>query len=430
MPTNTLEVHEQSAVLVDEALEYETFHYPGGYAKKFNTPESRLSMVRPEGDDSVREEMEAVESAYEQCGGYSDCRMFTPGYKVTITSSQSTAPGGPSSSSAILLTSVWHHISQQPDYRNQTSPDHPYQNHFTGMPATLVYRPPERTEKPLMKGPQTAFVIADSPDSKEEIWPDKYGRVRVRFHWDREAKYACWLRVCQPWAGQNWGHQWIPRVGNEVLVSFLNGDPDCPIIVGSVYNKDNMPPFDLPAHKTQSGIKTRSSSKGTAQNFNMIRFEDKKGSEVLEIHAENSMVEGVEGSQTITVGGNRSITTGGEKDGAKHGDVKELVYKNHNLHVKGDDRIKIEGKSNVHVVSDGLPSYDGNYTLHSTEIVIDAKKITLQGDDKIQLIVGGSSVVLDAGGVTVIGPMVKLNPMGAMSPIPEIVIFPIDPDDP
>ena len=140
-----------------------------------------------------------------------------------------------------------------------------------------AFRAPRITAKPIVQGPQTATVVGKDG---EEIWTDKYGRVKVQFHWDRygevDENSSCWIRVSHPWAGKNWGAVAIPRIGQEVIVSFIEGDPDQPIITGRVYNDDNMPPYELPANATQSGVKTRSYKKGSPDNFNELRFEDKK----------------------------------------------------------------------------------------------------------------------------------------------------------
>ncbi len=144
--------------------------------------------------------------------------------------------------------------------------------------AKTPYRPPRATPKPVVQGAQTAMVVGASGD---EIYTDQYGRVKVQFPWDRHGKNnensGCWIRVAQVWAGKQWGAMHIPRIGQEVIVNFLEGDPDQPIITGRVYNGTNMPVYDLPANKTQSGIKSRSSKDGSPDNFNEIRFEDKKG---------------------------------------------------------------------------------------------------------------------------------------------------------
>jgi len=239
--------------------------------------------------------------------------------------------------------------------------------------------------------------------------------------------------VSNPWAGKNWGGIHIPRMGDEVIVDFLEGDPDQPIIVGRVYHAENMPPWRLPDRKTQSGILTHSSPKGGLANFNMIRFEDKKDSEDLLIHAERTMHNSVEASQFITVGGDRHITTGGtDKDGNKSGDVKEKVFQNHNLHILGDAREKVEGKESRIIVGDSGAQYQGNRGVQITsDEVVEAQTITFSAQQSITLAVGASSIMLDASGVTVIGvPLINLNPAGALPPPPGKVFPPDPPDDP
>jgi type VI secretion system secreted protein VgrG len=177
--------------------------------------------------------------------------------------------------------------------------------------ARTPFRPERRTLKPMIHGAQTAMVVGMAG---EEIYTDPYGRVKVQFHWDRYGKQdersSCWVRVAQLWAGKNWGMIHIPRIGQEVIVSFLEGDPDRPIITGRVYNGDSMPPYGLPANATQSGIKSRSSKGGAEANFNEIRFEDLKGAEQLYIHAEKNQDSVVENDETTSVGHDRTATVG------------------------------------------------------------------------------------------------------------------------
>ena len=153
--------------------------------------------------------------------------------------------------------------------------------------------------------------------SDQEIWTDAYGRVKVQFHWDRrgtrDGKSSCWVRVAEVWAGARFGALHLPRIGQEVIVEFLEGDPDQPIVTGRVYNADNMPPYALPEHKTQSGIKSRSSRDGTPENFNELRFEDKKGAEEVYLHAERNLREVVENERLTEVGANRTETIGGDQ---------------------------------------------------------------------------------------------------------------------
>jgi len=170
------------------------------------------------------------------------------------------------------------------------------------------YRPARTTVKPLIHGLQSALVVGPSG---AEIYPDEYGRVKVQFHWDRQGKMdensSCWIRVAQTWAGNGWGAVRIPRVGQEVVVAFLDGDPDRPVIVGCLYNGTNKPPYSLPGNATRSGVRSRSSTSGTASNFNEILFEDKKGSEQLSLQAEKDHQLVVKNDSTSKIGGKVSI---------------------------------------------------------------------------------------------------------------------------
>jgi type VI secretion system secreted protein VgrG len=180
--------------------------------------------------------------------------------------------------------------------------------------AKAPYRPPRQTPKPVVQGAQTAIVVGKSG---EEIYTDKYGRIKVQFHWDRYGKRdensSCWIRVAQIWAGKNWGGIHIPRLGQEVIVSFLEGDPDQPLVTGCVYDGDCMPPYGLPANATQSGIKSRSSKGGSEANFNEFRFEDKKGSEQVYLHAEKNQDIVVENDETQSIGHDETITVGNDR---------------------------------------------------------------------------------------------------------------------
>ena len=198
--------------------------------------------------------------------------------------------------------------------------------------ARTPFRPARRTRKPMIHGAQTAMVVGRAG---EEIYTDKYGRVKVQFHWDRYGKQdeqsSCWVRVAQLWAGKNWGMIHIPRVGQEVIVSFLEGDPDRPIITGRVYNGDAMPPYGLPDNATQSGIKSRSSKGGAEANFNEIRFEDLKGSEQLYIHAEKNQDGVVENDETHSVGHDRSKTIAHDEITKVGNDRTETVGNNESI---------------------------------------------------------------------------------------------------
>jgi len=203
---------------------------------------------------------------------------------------------------------------------------------FTAMPSAQSFRPPRHTPKPFVQGPQTAMVVGPSGD---EIYTDKYGRVKVQFHWDRygkkNEKSSCWVRVSYPWAGKNFGAIHIPRIGQEVVVDFLEGDPDQPLITGRVYNAEQMPPWELPANATQSGILTRSSKGGAYGNANAIRFEDKMGSEQLWIHAEKNQDIEVENDETHWVGHDRTKTIDNDETVHVKHDRTETVDNNETI---------------------------------------------------------------------------------------------------
>ncbi len=207
---------------------------------------------------------------------------------------------------------------------------------FSAIPSGQQFRPPRRTPKPFVQGPQTALVVGPSG---EEIFTDKYGRVKVQFYWDRlgkkDEKSSCWVRVSHPWAGKNFGAIHIPRMGQEVVVDFLEGDPDQPLITGRVYNAEQMPPWELPANSTQSGILTRSSKGGSVANANAIRFEDKKGSEQLWIHAEKNQDIGVENDESHSVGHDRTKTVDHDETSHIKHDRTETVDNNETITVHG-----------------------------------------------------------------------------------------------
>ncbi len=252
------------------------------------------------------------------------------------------------------------------------------------------YRPPRITPKPLIQGTQTAQVVGVDG---QEIDTDKYGRVKVQFHWDRAGKSnqdsSCWVRVAQSWAGKNWGMQFVPRIGQEVVVSFLDGDPDHPLIIGSVYNADQMPPYELPSQQTRSGLKTRSTKEGTAENFNEIRFDDKKGEEAIYVHAEKNMEIVVENDQTITIGAEKKDK--GDRTTTIHNDDKLTVGHNLETTVKENETRTVEK--------------DRTTTIKENDVADVKKKYTLEAGDEITLKVGQAKIVMKKDGTIEIAGM-------------------------
>lgn len=212
-----------------------------------------------------------------------------------------------------LVTKTWLQLEEN-RYASGDEGDSSRLISFSVIPASLTWRPEQKTAWPRTYGPQTARVVG--PEG-EPIWTDKYGRVKVKFHWDRLGKSdetsSCWVRVSSAWAGQGFGGVQIPRVGDEVVIDFINGDPDRPMVTGRVYNEANMPPWALPAAATVMGFMTRSKT-GNCDNASYLLFEDKLGSERVDLHAEKDMNVSVENNQVVTVDGNRSLTVLGELD--------------------------------------------------------------------------------------------------------------------
>jgi type VI secretion system secreted protein VgrG len=281
---------------------------------------------------------------------------------------------------------------------------------FSVIPVAQRFRTARVTPKPMIGGPQTAIVVGPKG---EEIFTDEHGRVKVQFHWDREGKSdqnsSKWIRCSSPWAGKGWGGIAIPRIGQEVIVEFLEGDPDRPIITGRVYNGEQTPPYVLPDNKTRSGMKTRSSAGGGADNFNEIRFEDKKGEEEVYVHAEKDFNCVIENCETRKVG----------YDDKDPGDQTIEVYNDRKLTVGNNETITIEKGDHTQKVSKGktlneamqsieLKCGASSIKIEPSMITIKSPQIKVQGDAMVQVQapmtkVTGSAVVQIEGGV------VKIN---------------------
>ncbi|MDQ6628449.1 MAG: type VI secretion system tip protein VgrG [Pseudomonadota bacterium] len=236
-----------------------------------------------------------------------------------------------------------------------------YKCSFSAIPAAQQFRPTRRTPKPFVQGPQTAVVVGPSG---EELFTDKYGRVKLHFHWDRYSKKneksSCWVRVSHPWAGKNYGGMHVPRIGQEVVVDFLEGDPDQPLITGRIYNAEQMPPWDLPANATQSGILTRSSKGGGYGNANAIRFEDKKGGEQLWIHAEKNQDIEVEADETHWVGHDRAKTIDHDETTHVKHDRTETVDNNEKITIGVNRTEKVGSNEKITIGANRTESVGAN----------------------------------------------------------------------
>lgn len=347
---------------------HEVFDYPGGY------PEADI------GDQYALERIEELQASFEQVSAQTDARNMITGGLFTLEKH----PRADQNREYLVISAMYTLCSNEYLRPDETFED-VFQCDFAAIESKqTVFRPERSTHCPFVQGPQTAVVVGPSG---EEIYPDEYGRIKVQFHWDRygtmDENSSCWIRVAQTWAGTEWGAQFIPRIGHEVMVDFLEGDPDRPIITGRVYNADNMPPYSLPNNKTQSGIKSRSSPDGSASNFNEIRMEDKKDSEEFYVQAEKDYNQLVKNDRGETIGHDRSLSVGHDKSEAVANDKSITVGANHSetiavnksLNVGGNHSEGIGGNMTITVAQNVTETIAINYA----ETVGAAMELTVGG---------------------------------------------------
>ena len=419
-PSTSLLTTTNTVIDLSDATKFEIFDYPGEY------------LTKAEGEPVIKVRMEEEEVGFNVVNATSQCCTFTPCGRFTLAGHEVDSENG-----IYAITSI-HHSASEPSYGSNTGGT-TYNNIFTCIPASIAFRPTLATPKPMVQGPQTAVVVGPAG---EEIYVDKFGRVKVQFFWDRRGKRdensSCWVRVAEHWAGKNWGFVCNPRIGQEVVVEFLEGDPDRPLITGRVYNAGQMPPYDLPGNMTQSGIKSRSSKGGSSANYNEIRFEDKKDSEEIFVHAEkdfNRVVENNDtlkvgfdksdkGDQTIEIYNNQSLTVGNSQ--AEDGSQTITIYKDRTETVKtGNETVTIEQGNRSVTVSQGNDTHEisqgnrqvtidmGNDTL-TIKMGNQTTKLNLgssstEAMQSITLKVGQNSITIDQMGITLSGMMVKVQ---------------------
>ena len=285
---------------------YEVYEWLGGYSE------------HQQGDTYATIRLQELQCAHELAAGHTNVVGMAPGYLFEMTHCPRE-----SDNREYLVTETRYDL-QEPEYSTGAT-ESICQFDFTVLPSNVPYRPARKTPKPRTNGPQTATVVGP-----EEIWTDRFGRVKLQFRWDRygqaDENSSCWVRVSSNWAGANYGTMHMPRVGQEVIVDFIGGEPDRPIITGRVYNNDQMPPWELPANATASGILTRSSSGGAANQANMLRFEDRTGAEQILLHAERNLDVEVEADETHTTDGTRTTVIGGHESSTyKSGETRDIT---------------------------------------------------------------------------------------------------------
>lgn len=343
---------------------YEVYEWLGGYSE------------HQQGDTYAKIRLQELQCAHELAAGHTNVVGMAPGYLFEMTHCPRE-----SDNREYLVTETRYDL-QEPEY-STGSTESICQFDFTVLPSNVPYRPARKTPKPRTNGPQTATVVGP-----EEIWTDRFGRVKLQFRWDRygqsDENSSCWVRVSSNWAGANYGTMHMPRVGQEVIVDFIGGEPDRPIITGRVYNNDQMPPWELPANATASGILTRSSTGGAANQANMLRFEDRSGAEQILLHAERNLDVEVEADETHTTDGTRTtLIKGHESATYKSGETRDITAGAKETITGGDTRDVTGGFSET--VSGGV-----------TQTISGGKKRTLSGglNDSIS---GGVNLAITGG---------------------------------
>jgi type VI secretion system secreted protein VgrG len=397
MPNKKLEFSEKTILPLDKNEALEVYDFPGEFTPPFNE-KPRFGEVEQEGSRLTKIRMEEEEAAQAVFTGTSVFHLYEVGFKFLLI-------GHPTLSGTLVPLSLQHIVEQSASHFHGEAVVNPYQCTLTCAKFGAPFRPLRTTLRPVMQGPQTAIVTG--PEGSE-IHTDEFGRIKIHFHWDRKRdSLGFWVRVAQNWAGTRWGFQFIPRVGHEVLVDFIEGDPDQPIVIGSVYNAANQYPYELTKNQTQSGIKTRSTPKGEAGNFNEIRFEDRKGAELLVLHAERIKSESVEADSYESVGGNRTLDVEGNQveEVAK---IKANAVVEHRVEVVNQNFfLKIDGDRNESTAGNHVSEVTGQ--LH----LIGTTGIVIESPLQISLVVGGNFVDINPAGVTIQGTLVNINSGGA-----------------
>ncbi|AWE47002.1 type VI secretion system tip protein VgrG [Salmonella enterica] len=379
---------------------YEHYEWPGDYFDK------------SEGEMLTRIRMEAQRSPGSRVLGGGNIRTLMTGYTFTLEN----YPTAEVNQEYLLMQTL---LFVQDNAQHSGQDQHfTFSTRFELHPTREVFRPQRTVSKPHTKGPQSAIVTGPAG---QEIWTDQYGRVKVQFGWDRYGKMdensSCWIRVSYPWAGKGFGMIQIPRIGQEVLVDFKNGDPDLPIIVGRTYNQDTMPPWGLPGMASQSGIFSHSLYGGPT-NGNMLRFDDKTGAEEVKFHAEKDLNTTVKNNETHTVNADRTKTIIHNEITKVHIDRTEEVFGKHTETIKGNRNVKVTEGDQLLTVEKGIREVTVK-TGTSTETVEKDISITsisgaihLTAKTQITLTVGKSSLTMNSDGtITLNGPThLALNP--------------------
>jgi type VI secretion system secreted protein VgrG len=384
----------------------ELYDYPGNF------------MEQQRGDGLAKVRQEEAGAFRDSSEGKGNCARFIPGLTFKLSGHDRE-----DCNREWLLVDLRTRGSQPQVFKERGAGDKgtEYENVFACIPSGVTFRPPRTAARGRVEGLQTATVVGPQG---QEIYTDEYGRVKVSFHWDRvgvgDEKSSCWLRVAQPWAGKGWGTVFIPRVGDEVLVDFLEGDPDRPLVTGSVYNKEAMPTYALPGDMTRTVLRTRSTPDDTG--FNEVRFEDGKGKEQVFFHAQKNTDVRIENDAFAWIGRDRQEIVKNDDllkvEHDRHARVMHddftIVSNDRHTQVLGMDLTTVSKDYSLTVSGDVLQFFSGNFTTQASGgVLIKGSKIVLEGMTDVTLKVGGSFVSVGPAGVTIVGPIVNINSGGS-----------------
>jgi len=320
----------------------EVFDFPGGY------------LQASDGSQYAEDRLDEIQSGHEYFEGSTNAQGVCAGHLLSLTRH----PRDDQNANYLVTGTS---LSLQQASSESGSGHSELRCGFSAMPAQQQFRPPRRTPKPSAPGPQTAIITGPAG---EEIFTDRYGRVKVQFHWDRRGqrneKSSCWIRVSQPWAGKGWGGVSIPRIGQEVVVDFVEGDPDQPLITGRVYNAEQMPPFELPAAGVISGIKSKSHK---ATGYNEFSMDDTAGKEMITVHGQYDMQSTIEHDQTLVVHNNRTDTIDVDDSETVGNNQTQRVGVDQQITIGANRTKSVGANETLSVAANQVESVGGTHTL-------------------------------------------------------------------
>lgn len=387
--------------LVEDKAERSVPH-PFGHFSQFDYPAEVDTPAEALAAAKVR--LDELHSRYQVFTGGGNVRGIYPGCSFTLARHPV-----PAFNDKLLVVQAAYHSTNTGE-SSSSGTEFTFRCQITAQYLKQQFRPPRQTPKPTVQGPQTATVVGPAG---EEIYtdPDGHGRIKVQFRWDRYGRAneesSCWIRVMQPWAGNGYGAWALPRIGQEVVVEFLEGDPDQPIVTGSVYNAENRPPYQLPAEHTRWGLKSRSSKGGGAGNFNELRFDDKKGSEELYLHAEKN--------HTVYTKNRRTEFVGGESHLKVQQDTLAQLGGDQHIDLTGDQLMKTGGAIHLTVGQDWQAKMGTKMAAQAgQEIHLKAgMNVVIEAGAQLTLKVGGNFIDINPGGVFIKGTLVMVNSGGS-----------------